>query len=65
MTIRGGVTEFYSKMKDNEQFQKTYWHLRNSELDPGKAGKEVFCDLMPSQRAYADCMGVPYKLSPF
>lgn len=52
-------------MRDSEEAQKTYWHLRNSELEPGKGGKEVFCDLMPSQKAYAECMGVPFKLSLF
>lgn len=65
MTISGGITEFYQKMKTDEETQKTYWHMRRSELQPGKAGKEVFCDIMPSEKTYAECMGQQFKLSAF
>ena len=61
-----GIREFESKLKQNEQTQKTYWNLRKGGLEEGKAGRQIYCDTMTSRVNAAKCMGASsYKISPF
>ena len=57
MTIRGGITDFYDKMTNSEEVQKTYSFFKSSELQPGHVGKDVSCDIMTSETRYAECLG--------
>lgn len=48
MTVSGGMTQFQQSLKNDNATQIKYSHFRSSGTDSGHAGKDVYCDTMPS-----------------
>jgi len=65
MSVRGGMSKFHDMMKNDENTQKQYSSFKSGGLTLGTAGKDVYCDLMTSEKTSAECMGNTFKLSAF
>lgn len=48
MTVRGGMTQFRDKLRDNAEIQKLYSYHKCAGLCQGSTGKGVFCDATTS-----------------
>lgn len=48
MTIKGGMTQLQQKLMTDNETQIKYTYLKSSGTEKGHAGKDVYCDTMPS-----------------
>ena len=57
ITVQGGMTELYEKLRDDPEYQKLYSYLMDGGLHEGKTGKSVFCDTTTSPQFKSECEG--------
>jgi sphingomyelin phosphodiesterase len=65
MTIRGGMSQLKSRLQTDNETQIKYTYLKSSGTEKGHAGKDVYCDTMPSPQWSAECNGGTFKPSSF
>lgn len=65
MTIRGGMTKLMGLLKTDNETQIKYTYLKSSGVEKGHAGKDVFCDTMPSPQWATECNGGSFKPGTF
>jgi hypothetical protein len=65
MTIKGGITKLRDKLRDDPQTQKLYSYYKSGGLQPGKAGRSVFCGSATTPQFESECNGKTYKKSLF
>ena len=52
-------------LKTDNDTQIKYTYLKSSGVEKGHAGKDVFCDTMPSPQWGTECNGGTFKPGPF
>lgn len=65
MTVKGGMTDFRNKLRDDPEMRKLYDYHRCGGLCSGSTDKHVFCDSTSSPQFETECNGGKLKRSAF
>lgn len=65
MTISGGMSQLKHLLQTDNETQIKYTYFKSSGTEKGHAGKDIYCDTMPSPQWATECNGGTFKPGTF